>query len=156
MWLCVLVSLELRTSRRAVDAGHLVSHCIPPRTRYSLNTLETAKMVVMYEIAGRKVGSHVVSRSAQPSSRGAFSMRSIHEISPECTLTCRILQLAMATLGTMFAGGFLALGGSKKSQEKGPPINATNSDEENFIRYVTSPPPQRKPGWLWSVQIAES
>ncbi|KAI9720253.1 MAG: hypothetical protein M1812_003071 [Candelaria pacifica] len=42
--------------------------------------------------------------------------------------------LSMATLGTAGLGGFLAFGGSKKSTEQGPPINATNSDEEKFIK----------------------
>ena len=42
----------------------------------------------------------------------------------------------MATLGTMFAGGAFALGGKEKSKQQGPPINATNKDEEKFIQYV--------------------
>ncbi|OCL10481.1 hypothetical protein AOQ84DRAFT_353507 [Glonium stellatum] len=58
-------------------------------------------MVVMYEIAGRKVGSHV---------------------------------LAMATLGTLFVGSWASMGGSKKSAQQGPPINATSKDEEKFIQ----------------------
>ncbi len=43
-------------------------------------------------------------------------------------------QLAMATLGTTFAVAFLATSGSKKSKEQGPPINATSTDEESFIK----------------------
>ena len=42
----------------------------------------------------------------------------------------------MATLGTMFAVGAFALGGKEKSKQQGPPINATNKDEEKFIQYV--------------------
>ena len=45
----------------------------------------------------------------------------------------------MATLGTTFAGAALAMGGKEKAKEKGPPINAANKDEEQFIQYVLSP-----------------
>ncbi|KAI9704861.1 MAG: hypothetical protein M1836_006641 [Candelina mexicana] len=40
----------------------------------------------------------------------------------------------MATLGTTGLIAFLSIGGSKKSTEKGPSINATSSDEEKFIK----------------------
>lgn len=50
----------------------------------------------------------------------------------------------MATLGTTFLGGFLALGGSKKSTQDGPALNATSKDEERFIQYV-----RREGGTLW-------
>ncbi|KAJ6124901.1 hypothetical protein N7471_012218, partial [Penicillium samsonianum] len=60
------------------------------------------KMVVYYQIAGKKVGSHV---------------------------------LAMATLGSMFAGTWLAMsGGEKPKTAQGPPINASSKDEENFVQ----------------------
>lgn len=42
----------------------------------------------------------------------------------------------MATLGTVFGGAFLAMGGEKKSKQSGPPINATSKEEEAFITYV--------------------
>ncbi|KAI9797766.1 MAG: hypothetical protein M1825_005700 [Sarcosagium campestre] len=42
--------------------------------------------------------------------------------------------LALATLGSMGLLGAVSLGGSKKSKTEGPPINATNSEEENFIK----------------------
>ncbi|CAG8908542.1 hypothetical protein N7519_010826 [Penicillium mononematosum] len=59
-------------------------------------------MVVYYQIAGKKVGSHV---------------------------------LAMATLGSMFAGSWLAMsGGEKPKTAQGPPINASSKDEENFVQ----------------------
>ncbi|CAI7649870.1 unnamed protein product [Penicillium bialowiezense] len=59
-------------------------------------------MVVYYQIAGKKVGSHV---------------------------------LAMATLGSIFAGSWLAAGGGEKPKTaQGPPINASSKDEENFIQ----------------------
>ncbi|KAJ5543097.1 hypothetical protein N7535_005526 [Penicillium sp. DV-2018c] len=59
-------------------------------------------MVVYYQIAGKKVGSHV---------------------------------LAMATLGSIFAGSYLATsGGAKPKTAQGPPINASSKDEENFIQ----------------------
>ncbi|KAI9799378.1 MAG: hypothetical protein M1833_004078 [Piccolia ochrophora] len=40
----------------------------------------------------------------------------------------------MTTLGVMGAIGAVSLGGSKKTKEQGPPINATSSEEENFIK----------------------
>ncbi len=43
----------------------------------------------------------------------------------------------MATLGTMFAGSYLAMGGTK-AKEQGPPVHATSKDEEKFIKYVVS------------------
>ncbi|CAG7931824.1 unnamed protein product [Penicillium olsonii] len=59
-------------------------------------------MVVYYQIAGKKVGSHV---------------------------------LAMTTLGSIFAGSWLAAGGGEKPKTaQGPPINASSKDEENFIQ----------------------
>ncbi|KAL1962016.1 hypothetical protein VTN77DRAFT_660 [Rasamsonia byssochlamydoides] len=58
-------------------------------------------MVVYYQVAGRKVGSHV---------------------------------LAMATLGTLFAGSWLGLRGGEKKKEQGPPINASSKEEEQFIQ----------------------
>ncbi|EFW17941.1 uncharacterized protein CIMG_12208 [Coccidioides immitis RS] len=58
-------------------------------------------MVVYYQVAGRKVGSHV---------------------------------LAMATLGTTFAGAWLAMPSSSKKKEQGPPIKASSKDEEQFIQ----------------------
>jgi F-type H+-transporting ATPase subunit k len=42
----------------------------------------------------------------------------------------------MATLGTTFAGSWLALrGGDKPAQEQGPPLNAKSKEEESFIKY---------------------
>jgi len=43
--------------------------------------------------------------------------------------------LAMAVLGSITAVTFAALGGgSAAKKEQGPPINASNPDEEKFIR----------------------
>lgn len=43
----------------------------------------------------------------------------------------------MATLGTIFAGSWLAMaGGEKPKTAQGPPISASSKDEENFIQYV--------------------
>ncbi|KAI9859925.1 MAG: hypothetical protein M1824_003513 [Vezdaea acicularis] len=42
--------------------------------------------------------------------------------------------LAIATLGTTFAGAALAMGGDKKSKQQGPPIQAQSSEEESFIK----------------------
>lgn len=56
----------------------------------------------------------------------------------------------MATLGSIFAGSWLAAGGGEKPKTaQGPPINASSKDEENFIQYVhvlpngPSQPPDR-------------
>ncbi|KAJ9664536.1 hypothetical protein H2198_000187 [Neophaeococcomyces mojaviensis] len=42
--------------------------------------------------------------------------------------------LAMATLGTMFGGSWLATRGPKKQPQTSPPINASSQDEEKFIK----------------------
>ncbi|KAK1771593.1 hypothetical protein QBC33DRAFT_157645 [Phialemonium atrogriseum] len=42
--------------------------------------------------------------------------------------------LAMLTLGTMFGGTYLAMSGPKKATTPTPPINASSSDEEGFIK----------------------
>ncbi|KAF2161865.1 hypothetical protein M409DRAFT_27594 [Zasmidium cellare ATCC 36951] len=43
--------------------------------------------------------------------------------------------LSIATLSTLFVGGWAMSGGSKKqSATQGPPINASSKDEENFIQ----------------------
>lgn len=43
----------------------------------------------------------------------------------------------MGVLGTLFAGSWAMMGGSKKtSANNQPPINASSKDEENFIQYV--------------------
>ncbi|KAK3115634.1 hypothetical protein LTR53_004841 [Teratosphaeriaceae sp. CCFEE 6253] len=43
-------------------------------------------------------------------------------------------KLAIATLGTTFAGASLFMGGSPKPEQKTPPIKASSKDEENFIQ----------------------
>ncbi|KAL8938510.1 MAG: hypothetical protein Q9211_003169 [Gyalolechia sp. 1 TL-2023] len=40
----------------------------------------------------------------------------------------------MATLGTTFAGIYLAMPAKTKEKEAGPPINAASKDEEAFIQ----------------------
>ncbi|CAO2652789.1 Nn.00g022000.m01.CDS01 [Neocucurbitaria sp. VM-36] len=42
--------------------------------------------------------------------------------------------LAIATLGTTFAGAFLAMGGKKAEDKSQPPINAKSSEEESFVK----------------------
>ncbi|ORY05816.1 hypothetical protein BCR34DRAFT_453970, partial [Clohesyomyces aquaticus] len=42
--------------------------------------------------------------------------------------------LAIATLGTTFAGAFLAMGGKKAEQAAGPALNAKSKEEESFIK----------------------
>lgn len=49
-------------------------------------------------------------------------------------LTFLFVQLAMLTLGTMFGGTYLAMSGPKKATTPTPPINASSSDEEDFIK----------------------
>ncbi|KAF8441877.1 hypothetical protein BGX38DRAFT_1203375 [Terfezia claveryi] len=62
-------------------------------------------MVAQFNILGRQVGSHY---------------------------------LAIATLGTTFLGSWLAMRGGSKSQDPSgkptPPIQASTSDEESFIK----------------------
>ena len=43
----------------------------------------------------------------------------------------------MGVLGALFGGSYIGLsGGSKKTQPTTPPINASSSDEENFVKCV--------------------
>ncbi|KAH8678693.1 hypothetical protein BGZ60DRAFT_370634 [Tricladium varicosporioides] len=42
--------------------------------------------------------------------------------------------LAIATLGLLFGGSSLAMGGSKAPKAQGPPLNAQSPDEESFIK----------------------
>ncbi|EMR61621.1 hypothetical protein MGN70_005785 [Eutypa lata] len=43
--------------------------------------------------------------------------------------------LAMGVLGALFGGSYMALGGSsKKTATQTPPINASSSDEADFIQ----------------------
>ncbi|KAK3324052.1 hypothetical protein B0T19DRAFT_427634 [Cercophora scortea] len=42
--------------------------------------------------------------------------------------------LAMATLTTLFAGSYLAVSGPSKPVAASPPINASSSDEADFIK----------------------
>ncbi|KAI9774544.1 MAG: hypothetical protein M1840_002792 [Geoglossum simile] len=40
----------------------------------------------------------------------------------------------MATLGVMGAVAFFSTGGSKAAKQQGPPIKASSSEEESFIK----------------------
>ncbi len=40
----------------------------------------------------------------------------------------------MGVLGALFGGSYLAVGGSKKPATQAPPINASSSDEADFIQ----------------------
>ncbi|KAL5375641.1 hypothetical protein PMIN06_010519 [Paraphaeosphaeria minitans] len=42
--------------------------------------------------------------------------------------------LAMATLGTTFLGAYISMGGSKKTEQTTPPINAKSKEEESFVK----------------------
>ena len=46
-------------------------------------------------------------------------------------------QLAMATLTALFGGVYSATGSSKPKTIATPPINASTSDEADFIKYVS-------------------
>ena len=46
----------------------------------------------------------------------------------------------MGTLGALFGGVYLALPSGKKTPTQAPPINASSSDEADFIQYATPPP----------------
>lgn len=41
----------------------------------------------------------------------------------------------MGVLGALFGGTALALGGGNKAATQTPPINASSSDEADFIKY---------------------
>lgn len=89
----------------------------PPQTHH--------KMVAMYTIAGRQVGSHWVTiPPLQP--------QTPHPLTP-------ILhqQLAIATLSTVFGGAFAFAKSGPAKATTTPPINASSKDEEQFIQYVT-------------------
>jgi hypothetical protein len=45
-------------------------------------------------------------------------------------------QLAIATLSVTIGGAVLATSGKKADAPTSPPINAKNSDEESFVKYV--------------------
>jgi F-type H+-transporting ATPase subunit k len=102
-------------------------------------------MVVYYQVAGKKVGSHVVS-AYYPSTPGRqslalavslFTTSSTLEMLPRKLTRFLPYQLSMAVLGTMFAGSYLAMGGgSKPKTAAGPPINASSKEEGDFIQYV--------------------
>ncbi|RYP13134.1 hypothetical protein DL767_010893 [Monosporascus sp. MG133] len=42
--------------------------------------------------------------------------------------------LAIGVLSTLFAGSYMALSGGKKPATQAPPINASSSDEADFIQ----------------------
>lgn len=44
----------------------------------------------------------------------------------------------MLTLGTVAAATTFAMAGKEKVKERGPPINASSKDEEEFIQFVIS------------------
>ncbi|KAK6085563.1 hypothetical protein SCUP515_00670 [Seiridium cupressi] len=48
--------------------------------------------------------------------------------------------LAMGVLGAIFGGSYMSLGGGSKAKAatQTPPINASSSDEEDFIKCATS------------------
>ncbi|TVY18103.1 hypothetical protein LARI1_G005906 [Lachnellula arida] len=74
-------------------------------------------MTVFYNIAGRQIGSHYAGRDWA----GIRRMEA--------------LELAIATLSTVFGGAYYALsGGSAAKKSQGPPINAQSPDEEKFIK----------------------
>ncbi|KAK7439480.1 hypothetical protein Landi51_11150 [Colletotrichum acutatum] len=53
--------------------------------------------------------------------------------------------LAMGVLATLFGGASYGLSGSKPKATATPPINASSSDEADFIKCVISPWTDRNP-----------
>ncbi|MBE3050383.1 ATP19 family protein [Candidatus Bathyarchaeota archaeon] len=109
-------------------------------------------MVQYYSVLGRQVGSHYVrlllARRRKPPCETLPAGRD--------PANAYWKQLAMGVLGTMFGGVFMSLsGGSKTAIPAAPPINASSSDEENFVKCVVyrDEPPNR-PGdanpWIGS------
>ncbi|KAK7523619.1 hypothetical protein IWZ03DRAFT_410471 [Phyllosticta citriasiana] len=91
-------------------------------------------MVQYYQIAGRKVGSHVVRRSSQPAAPRNSCPSLLHLQLPHRP-PALAAALSIGVLGTLFGGIALATGGSKaKKVDNTPPINASSKDEENFIQ----------------------
>ena len=93
-------------------------------------------MVEYYTILGRKVGSHIVCLPIRCAL--AVPRRRRDQCTRASFTNTSALQLAMATLGSAFVGGYFGLSGGKKPEDKakGPPINASSKDEEKFIKYV--------------------
>lgn len=84
-------------------------------------------MVQYYNIAGQKVGSHFVSATSPP----CFADRQ------DPANTSVSTQLAMGVLGALFGGIYVGVsGGSSKTPAATPPINASSSDEADFIKYA--------------------
>ena len=98
-------------------------------------------MVVYYKVAGQSIGSHwVCGRSPIliPPPLGNPDARKTQ------LLTVPNGQLSIATLSTLFVGSWAAMGGKKADAQKGPPINASSKDEEDFVQYVYNLPPEER------------
>ena len=88
-------------------------------------------MVAYYTILGRQVGSQYVRQSVLPLPPPP---RSVGATEADVMMYG---QLAMATLGSLAAGITYSISGSKASKAQGPPIQASNSAEEAFIKCVS-------------------
>ncbi|KAI7372233.1 hypothetical protein KC354_g25 [Hortaea werneckii] len=84
------------------------------------------KMVVYYQIAGQKVGSHMHETTPHPARQHTLRIASSARENP----------LSIGVLSTLFGGIWAMSGGSKKSAgpNNTPPLNASSKDEENFIQ----------------------
>ncbi|KAG2416616.1 hypothetical protein HFD88_007831 [Aspergillus terreus] len=85
-------------------------------------------MVVYYQLAGKKVGSHVVRASRLPA-RSAWLPYPNSSVGRGYDAP-----LAMGVLGSLFGGVFLATRGGDKQKQTTPPIQASSKDEETFIQ----------------------
>jgi hypothetical protein len=101
----------------------------------------TAKMVQMYKVLGRQVGSHHVRIIPLQSSVISFRICDVqlswgNVLLVHAKLANTFSQLAMGVLATVFGGVALMGSGGQAKKTQGPPINASSSDEENYIKYV--------------------
>ncbi len=103
--------------------------------------------VAYYNVAGMRLGSHHVCCLSSPARRMSTAPK--HE-------TDESSQIAMGWLATLFGGTYYAMSGPKKAaaDKVTPPINASSSDEADFIKCVisTSRRPLRRDGLLTSRQ----
>jgi hypothetical protein len=125
-----------RFQTSSTSKHHIPSNCPTtglPARRFEPSFPSTVKMQT-YNILGRKVGSHYVSRALPIARRTTWTGPSETEAIEHPVLTF-LLQLAMLTLGTLFGTSYAMAGGSKKPQAGAtPPLNASSPDEADFIK----------------------
>jgi F-type H+-transporting ATPase subunit k len=135
-------NFQFRRGQRRSARVQLKGHCSSLSVHHIVQTFQSLwsiAMVVYYQIAGRKVGSHIVRTWILDCSLSKASSSSTKQIERYRKFfhwrASLCLQLAIATLGATFGGSWLAMRGGNKKQQ-GPPINASSKEEEQFIQYV--------------------